>query len=85
MSPPPGGGSGQLPRVFGLKPVEAYEYSPYGVPTIHSREADGSAQLRVWDEAKVSVRAANGTLSSNAREGVAAGALLAPAVRTTQS
>ncbi|MDX2176763.1 MAG: RHS repeat-associated core domain-containing protein, partial [Candidatus Sumerlaeia bacterium] len=38
-----------------------------------------------WDEAKVSVRAANGTLSSNAREGVAAGALLAPAVRTTQS
>ncbi|MDX2177147.1 MAG: RHS repeat-associated core domain-containing protein [Candidatus Sumerlaeia bacterium] len=55
------------------------------MPTIHSREANGSAQLRVWDEAKVSVRAANGTLSSNAREGVAAGALLAPAVRTTQS
>ncbi|MDX2175031.1 MAG: hypothetical protein SF028_01025 [Candidatus Sumerlaeia bacterium] len=59
-----------------MKPVEAYEYSPYGVPMVHSREEDGSAQLRVWDEAKVSVRAANGTLSSNARQGVAAGAPL---------
>ncbi|MDX2177151.1 MAG: hypothetical protein SF028_11860 [Candidatus Sumerlaeia bacterium] len=70
--------------MIGLKPVEAYEYSPYAVPRIHSREADGSAQLRVRDETAVAVNAGNGTLSANACEGVAAGALLVPAARTKQ-
>ncbi|MDX2177595.1 MAG: hypothetical protein SF028_14115 [Candidatus Sumerlaeia bacterium] len=68
-----------------MNPVVANEYSPYGVSTIHSREAKRSTQLRVWDEAKVSKRAGNTTLYSNAREGVAADARRAPAVRTTQT
>ncbi|MBI5153734.1 RHS repeat-associated core domain-containing protein [Candidatus Poribacteria bacterium] len=71
-----------------LAAVEEYEYTPYGVPSVHAKEAAGAASLRVWDEAKAPASSA-GALISNTREGKAYGNYLAvsdsPLGATTQT
>lgn len=62
--------------VVGLKPVEMIGYTPYGVPTIHSRGSSGEAVLHVHNES-ISHSRSTGTpnpwLVENMREGVTYG------------
>ncbi|MDX2176099.1 MAG: RHS repeat-associated core domain-containing protein [Candidatus Sumerlaeia bacterium] len=65
--PPGGGGIIELDRIFGLKAVEAYEYTPYGIPTVHYKDG-AMVRTVVWDDDKDTVTTTS-SVTSNTRRG----------------